>query len=309
MRQVIVKKSLHYLRLLAELLSRKILVVLPNSVLGIIGSRGYTQWIPRIKEVQYIGWLYQSDLKIHVRNDYTVERVAANRFLDSGDVAVGLRQLNMQGLVALDIGANVGSISLLMANQGASKIHALEPGPLISRLRDNVELNGLGDRIKTYNIGLAAADGHMLWAEDQNNLGNAHLVSADTQLNLMEANTVFVAEAMQKVPTCRLSYFVENEVEGPVDLIKVDVEGMEWEVLQSGLDVLTHHRPVVVAETHRVASDMMGYDCLTPMFQFFYDLGYKTYKINSDGDLQEFIYPNFSLDTFFLPDEISSYLK
>lgn len=73
--------------------------------------------------------------------------------------------------------------------------------------------------------------------------------------------------------------------------------------MQGGKDIISSCRPIVVAETHRVASDMMRYDCMTPMFRFFYDLDYKTYSLNEAGILNQFIYPNFGTDTFFVPRE------
>jgi hypothetical protein len=83
------------------------------------------------------------------------------------------------------------------------------------------------------------------------------------------------------------------------DLIKIDVEGMEWEVLSAGLDYIQSSFPVIVSETHRGASDMMKYDCLTPLFEALYKLGYLSYYVNDDGNFENFIYPNFRTDTFY----------
>ena len=44
--------------------------------------------------------------------------------------------------------------------------------------------------------------------------------------------------------------------------------------------------------------DIMGYDCITPIFNFLYDQGYKSYSFEKNKFVN-FIYPNFSMDTFF----------
>ena len=75
---------------------------------------------------------------------------------------------------------------------------------------------------------------------------------------------------------------------------------MEWTVLGAGSGMIESYLPIVVAETHRVASDMMKFDCMTPMFQFFYKLGYCTFSLDENNELVEFIYPNFGVDTFFI---------
>ena len=62
-------------------------------------------------------------------------------------------------------------------------------------------------------------------------------------------------------------------------------------------------RPIVIAETHKSTSDMYGYDCITPLFQFFYKEGYESYSLNENGNIEKFIYPNLKMDTLFLPKE------
>lgn len=296
-----------YLRLIAEAMSRRFSVILPLLVLRFIGSYGWTQWIPRIQKLQFVGRNYGGNFQINVRADYAVERIAASRFLDVSDVVVGLKELQLANMVGLDIGANVGSISMMFVELGVAKVYAIEPGPLNQRLLENVKLNSLSDHISCHKLGISEGGGNLLWAEDKNNPGNAHLLVDKKSLDLQNLNTRFSAPEMVSVPTVTLDDFVSKHVKsGRVDLIKIDVEGMEWQVVKGGKRVISVNKPIVVAETHRGSSDMMGYDCITPMFQFFYDLEYRSFKVNQDGRLEEFIYPNFSSDTFFLPSKIYS---
>ena len=47
-------------------------------------------------------------------------------------------------------------------------------------------------------------------------------------------------------------------------------------------------------------SDIIGYDCITPIFNFLYKLNYKSYSFENNRFV-DFIYPNFPMDTFFIP--------
>jgi len=43
---------------------------------------------------------------------------------------------------------------------------------------------------------------------------------------------------------------------------------MEWEVLSGGKRFIENDRPIIVAQTSRVAFDMMQYCCMTPLFSY-----------------------------------------
>lgn len=284
--------------------ARAALKFLPNIFSVIIGKLGYTQIIKRSKDVEFTAKIYQSELIMNIRGDYSIERWAAQRNISNADPLNGIKQLKLKNFTMLDIGANVGAISLGAVSLGAKMIYAIEPGPLFSRLEKNIKINDIQDKIKPYRIGLANKNGFMYWAEDKNNPGNAHLITSIDQLDHSKIETNFGNEGnLIKVEVTTLDEFFKNESLSSIELIKIDVEGMEWEVLSSGKTVISECRPIVVAETHRVASDMMRYDCLTPMFQMFYDLEYISMSLNSEGKLCKFIYPNFGMDTFFVPIE------
>ena len=148
-------------------------------------------------------------------------------------------------------------------------------------------------------VGLSSKPGKMRWYEDLNNPGNAHLVISKDSLSFEKIPTQF-GDAFVEVDVITLDRLVEINNIKNIDLIKIDVEGMEWEVLSSGKEFIERCLPAIVAETHRVASDMMRYDCMTPLFNYLYSLGYESYSFKN-GRFIKFIYPNFELDTFFIP--------
>jgi FkbM family methyltransferase len=290
---------------------RCIMSILPNYFSVILGKFGYLNCIKRSSKVTFIAKVYQTNFKIHVRGDYGIERTASMKTIHPQDPLNGIRQLGLRNFSMLDIGANVGTISIGSAGIGARKIYAIEPGPLYSRLKNNILLNDLSKTIYPFNVGFSNKEGVMYWAEDLNNPGNAHLLSSLHQLDHSKISTNFGSKVnLKKVDVHTLDGFINNESINGLDLIKIDIEGMEWEVLSGGIETLSKFRPIVVAETHRVASDMMRYDCMTPMFNMFYSLGYFSMSLNALGILTKFIYPNFGHDTFFIPKEYKKlYLK
>ncbi len=57
-----------------------------------------------------------------------------------------------------DLGANVGSYTVLAAGVRRARVVAVEPGSAArAALRDNVELNGLGDLVRVEGVALGAA--------------------------------------------------------------------------------------------------------------------------------------------------------
>ena len=297
------KRTRTYLRILINLIGRKIFSLLPGFVSNYLGTYGFTKLIKRSRNVKFTARLYGGEYKVNVQGDYAVERMAAQRKPEPYDPYIGLSKLNLDGKNAIDIGANVGTISLALVSLGCKRVYSIEPGPLHERLNGNIQLNKLESVVLPYKIGFGAEVGELFWAEDKNNPGNAHLVGSANEINFKKITTKFKESDFIRVPVTTLDEFVSTEVGGSVDIIKIDVEGMEWSVLGAGQNTIRLHLPIVVAETHRVASDMMKYDCVTPMFQFFYSLGYRTFSLDENNELVEFIYPNFGFDTFFIHEK------
>jgi FkbM family methyltransferase len=286
--------------LIIEILIKILSRYFPNYLSVYLGECGFNNLIQPSKKIKYIARLYDTDLKINVRNDYRIERSATKKYYNSQDVFNGLKKIDVKGFFVLDIGANVGTISLGLAALGAKKIYSFEPGPTYSRLLDNVILNNLSEKILTHTIGFGSELGELFWAEDKNNLGNAHLVKSIDSIDFSKITSKFNKSEFIKVNVTTVDLFLKNNQINKIDLIKIDVEGMEWDVVKGAKKIIEKDLPIIVAETHRGASDMMKYDCITPMFNYLYDLNYKSFSINKSGQLVEFIYPNLSIDTFFI---------
>ena len=284
--------------------------LMPSFISILFGKFGFTRNIKKDPNIFFIGNNYRGKYKLRVHGDRFIEKEAASNFLSPQNPIRALSEIDFKDSIVIDVGANVGSISIYILEKGASKIFAFEPGPLYADLKKNLDLNNINEKIIPIKLGLSNQKQIMYWAEDKNNRGNAHLINNLNELNLSKQNTKFGdKDSLQKVEVSTLdNYFLKNDILEKLDFIKIDVEGLEWKVIQGGINLIKKFKPIVIAETHRSTSDMYGYDCITPLFQFFYELGYESYSINEKGNFEKFIYPNLKMDTLFLPKE-SSFFK
>lgn len=161
---------------------------------------------------------------------------------DAEDVV--LQQLLAQGAgagIMVDVGANVGKYSKkLLETFPQAQVHAFEP------LRNTfVALEGLaqehGARFTPVHAGVGAENGEL---ELQFSDG------AETHASFSnEATEVPYVENAQRelIDVVTLDSYFDGPLDGKtIDLIKIDVEGFEYEVLQGAQRVIAQHRPRVV---------------------------------------------------------------
>jgi len=148
--------------------------------------------------------------------------------------------INTEGKkIIIDIGANIGSVSLPLANMFKnSKIVSIEPTIYaFSKLKKNVSLNpSLKSRIKLENSFISnksksVKEVHSSWNFSDNN--KKHKV----HLGILK-KTSLKTKKLDKI----CSKFKK------IDFIKIDVDGHELDVLKSGKKTITKHKPVIYFE-------------------------------------------------------------
>ena len=154
--------------------------------------------------------------------------------------------MDLENRTVFDVGANVGIYSILFANAGAKKVTAFEPGPYYERLKENIKLNQLEKVISAHRLGISKYHTRLSWHEDLNNIGNAHLLPKDHEFSENSS----LSKKMELVNCMTLDFFWKQLGSPQVDLLKVDVEGMELEVLESAVKMLAATKPAIVVETH-----------------------------------------------------------
>lgn len=146
-----------------------------------------------------------------------------------------LRRIVRPGATFVDIGANVGYFSRLIATTcDAGRIVAFEPHPaLVPVLRLNVA--GLHPEVEVHPVALGSDNATVSLRSTPQNIG-------DTRVSLAQP------EAGADALVAQMRRF-DDEVTGRVDVVKIDVQGFETEVLR-GMSRTIDENPylIIVAE-------------------------------------------------------------
>ena len=155
-------------------------------------------------------------------------------------------------VIALDIGANIGYFSLLIARVlgPRARIYAVEPDPdNLALLELNVESNGYADRIEIERCAVGGTvDRAELRRHDQS---NRHMVIADPDAPSAAATARRAdasADDSVSVPQVTVERFLEDRVIAPeaVGVVRMDFEGYEAEVFAGMKRVLAAAGPTLV---------------------------------------------------------------
>ena len=139
-----------------------------------------------------------------------------------------MRQRLGRGDLFLDIGANIGNHTLYLASVAGVRVTAFEPNAdLCAAMAESIVRNGLENLVSVQAVALGRAAGRTCsTGEFPENLGDQSLtLGAGGIAALDELNLV-----------------------GPVRAIKINVEGMEADVLYGGSALIARNRPVIYIE-------------------------------------------------------------
>lgn len=205
---------------------------------GIYGAHRFRplRYVLRDKpEFQFDAYRGSLSVKINPSNMIELE-MATGTYEDQ--VQSFLNRVIKPGFVCVDVGANVGAVSLALCELVGSsgKVYCFEPGPpFFKRLKQNFSLNPEFDgRASLYPMGLSHCVGELAWSYDPSHPENGGFIKHDK---------------FSMVAVTTLEHFVtEHEIE-KVDFIKIDTEGMELEVLKGSEKIIERDQPVLLLET------------------------------------------------------------
>lgn len=178
------------------------------------------------------------------------------------------------GDVCLDIGANVGAHTLVMAHAtgAAGRVIAVEPHPqLCDRLLQNISLNRLSN-VTVVAAALSDRDGSIDlygFADDAFHQGVSSLLPGQ------EMKLRIAARAVRGITLQR-----ECNIESCA-FLKIDVEGAEALVLAELAQLISVHRPVIVCEYRKHQWEKFGYSA-GPVLDQLKPLNYDTYYIRQN---------------------------
>jgi FkbM family methyltransferase len=139
-----------------------------------------------------------------------------------------LQRIVTSDMACIDVGANIGYFSVLLARQ-ARYVHAFEPTPaLVQRIRDNAALNGLANLVV-----------HPVAVSDRLGEVALHLSPDDPEANSLYGDGPTVTVSMTTLDACDLPR---------IGLIKIDCEGSERAVIRGAAGLISRDRPLLIFE-------------------------------------------------------------
>jgi len=150
-----------------------------------------------------------------------------------------LKKFVRPGDVFLDLGANIGYFSLLIANNFPSvKVISFEPAAgLFQNLDDNISLNNIKN-ISTVNVAVGEINEEKeLFVSAPDNLGMSSFKRPENYSGKNESVKVVAID----------DWFKTSGLPG-IDIIKLDIEGSELAALKGMKKVLQEQKPILIME-------------------------------------------------------------
>lgn len=195
----------------------------------------------------------RDEMTFVMRNGYVVHCPNANGarfplYEIFGDDAYELDNLTAgidPDATVLDIGGQIGSFALAVAqHMPKGRVHVYEASPTSADyVRRNVEANGLDDRITVHAKAMAGEPGEFTFVDSGTASGHNGLTAPEWMRAAGATEVTVPAETFDQAVA---------DAEGPVQIVKIDVEGAEYEILLNSSPDSWRDVRKVVMEYHPV---------------------------------------------------------
>ena len=228
-----------------------------SSALKGIGAEEILQHCePAVRSVDHIKRLIQREVWVRVQAGLSQGMWMRLRVPGEGAYWQGTHEPRVQnailsavrpGMVVYDIGSHIGSIALgtarLVGKTGCVVAFDGDPENIV-RLRENARRNGVEDRLRVVH--------GAVWSSSLSDGIPFRRGGAVKSRGGVEANgnrPVVGKGEVIIVPAITIDDFIS--IGGPQPhLIKIDVEGGEYEVLRGGAELFGGQKPLIIAEVH-----------------------------------------------------------
>ena len=167
--------------------------------------------------------------------DYTDAGLFWLGLRDSWDIS-GLKRLVRPGSVILDVGANFGYYSLVLASalERRCRVIAIEPAPAnFARLKRHIAVNGMADVVEPHQMAVSDCAGEVDMTGNPHNSGHT-MIATGGEITGIKLTT--------------LDDFCRVNLADRLDLLILDVEGCEERALRGAETILRRFKPVVFVE-------------------------------------------------------------
>ncbi len=166
----------------------------------------------------------------HPEPDHLARVIRSTGTFYEPDVLMKCREIYLPGTSVVDVGANIGNHAVFFAAILGARVHAFEPFEANHALLElNIAENALEGSVLAYRLALG----------DRSGFGTARTERADNlgAVSVRPGGGEVRIDCLDRVP-----------VDGPIGLLKIDVEGAEAAVLRGGAGTIARWLPDIVLE-------------------------------------------------------------
>jgi FkbM family methyltransferase len=163
----------------------------------------------------------------------------------------------------VDIGANIGLYSLMAAAQGVSKVYAFEPNPFsFSVLVHNIVTNGFGSRIVPFCLAMNEKSSIVTFKLNGTQAGSVGNEIAVESVHPESTSIETVSFSIDEL-------FHTQGISG-VNHLKIDVDGMEMEILRGATGLLSDNslKSVLVEDFSKDEQEKLKLPSFMKQFDF-----------------------------------------
>ncbi|WKD51445.1 FkbM family methyltransferase [Microbulbifer spongiae] len=165
--------------------------------------------------------------------DYIQKKIFTEGLPYELEMLRGMASYMSPGDLVLDVGANVGNHTLYLAKIAGCQVLSFEPNEsLCNAINNSLVYNKLNSKVVVHCVGVGSKPGKAHFKQfDENNLGGQSLVIGN--------------ELEDSIQVIRLDGL---DLDQHISAIKVDVEGMELEVLEGAVEIIKRDLPNLYIE-------------------------------------------------------------
>lgn len=191
--------------------------------------------------------------------DYILKTIIEADWFYESDLLEVVSVLPLASGAFIDAGANMGNHSLYFAKVLKRHVFAFEPSSTIgAALLETIEANGITKQVTVVAKGLGRKAEKSILSLNGSNSGMSRIVPKAAQHD---------AGVYEDVEIDTVDAHLESYKDG-IAFIKIDVEGMEQDVLVGAKETIAKFKPLIVLENH-------VHESMYSMHEFFHAAGYR----------------------------------
>lgn len=224
---------------------------------------------------------FDGDLTMDLRlSEHMQSRMFWVDYYSHGIIAL-IKRLVTESMVFVDVGANIGEITLVAAKRvgGSGKVIAFEP---VDRHADRLQKNILDNQLPNVTVVRAGLSDRFGACPIYESCGQGTVNDEHHGLNSLYPGPD--ESPVQTVNITTLDDYLRCNPSDRVDFIKIDVEGAELPCLRGAAASLQQFRPHLIIEVQRKSAEAAGYDP-RDILDYLAPLGYEFSIIDRAGRL------------------------